>query len=324
METATAFEYQCTHTFDRHAITAMLSRGSSSQDTAVTNMWDPPQDPVHPDPSPHPDEVLADDLDARALRETSRGNFAGAQALHEQAVELRRQLHGEADPALPQSLTYLGNLALRQGHVDQAQWLHTQAFSLVVKTRGEDNLQCAVILHNLATTARRAGDTATATTHYERALAIKVNHLGWAHHSVALTLNNLGNLARSQGDLQLAMVYFARAREIFEKTTGGNNAGLAAALMGLGRVHLRYGMHVSATFMFERAVRIRESIEEVTPVQLAGSRMLMALALAPSQPDEARKILHRAMKDYDRAGAPRPDCTHALRSLAKSLAATAE
>jgi len=114
------------------------------------------------------------------------------------------------------------------------------------------------------------------------------------------------------------MCYYARARDIFEQTLGGVNAGLAAALIGLGRVHLQYGVHVSAAFMFERAVRIREAIE-VSPVQLAGARLLLATALARSNPAEAREVLGTAIKDYQRAGAARPECMQAMRGLAESL-----
>lgn len=339
----TDLEYQSTRAFDRHAVSAMFRAHppiDDAEDGNETERWDRDQfeawlrsrqtpdqanpvepvvpQPAVPTPPPSAEALLADVLDQRAVQESGRGRLAAARALHEQAMELRRKLFGEADPNLPQSFIWLGNLALREGRLEEARWLHEQARQGVEKAYGANHVLMAVPLHNLAVTARHSGDLALAADLYEQALALKLEHLGWAHPSVATTLSNLGNLARHTGDAQAAMCYYARAREIFEQTLGGVNSGLAASLIGLGRVHLHYGMHVSAAFMFERAVRIREAID-VTPIQLAGARLMLAKALARSQPDDAREVLGTAMREYQRAGEIRPECVQAMRALAEML-----
>lgn len=339
----TDLEYQSTRAYDRHAVSAMFRAQPPSDDAEdgnATERWDrdrfeawlrsrqtPDQEipeepamppPADPPPPPSTEALLASVLDQRAVQESGRGRLAAARALHEQAMELRRKLLGEADPTLPQSFIWLGNLALREGRLEEAHWLYEQARQGVEKTYGATHVMMAVPLHNLAVTARHAGDLALAADLYEQALALKLEHLGWGHPSVATTLSNLGNLARHTGDAQAAMCYYAQAREIFEQTLGGVNSGLAASLIGLGRVHLQYGMHVSAAFMFERAVRIREAID-VTPIQLAGARLMLATALAPNQPDDAREVLGTAMKEYQRAGEVRPECVQAMRALAETL-----
>ena len=340
----TDLEYHSTRAFDRHLVSAMFRAdpppSDDAEDANETERWDRDkfeawlrsrqtsdpsileepvvEPPAAPGPPPSAEALLATVLDQRAVQESGRGHLAAARALHEQAVEIRRNLFGEADPNLPQSFTSLGNLALREGRLEEARWLHERARQGLEKMYGATHVLMAVPLHNLAVTARHGGDLTLAAELYEQALALKLEHLGWIHPSVATTLSNLGNLARDMGDSQAAMCYYAQAREIFEQTLGGVNSGLAASLIGLGRVHLDYGMHVSAAFMFERAVRIREAIE-VTPVQLAGARLLLAKALAPSQPDDARAVLGTAMKEYQRAGATRPECVQAMRALAESL-----
>lgn len=350
----TDLEYQNTRAFDRDVFNAMFRVQNALHDDedespAATERWDRshfeawqrsrqvPNGPKsdHPAPPPASDDepgaplappaasetVLADVLDQRALQETARNRLAAARTLHEQAVEIRRQLLGEADPNLSQSFTWLGNLALREGHLDEARWLHEQARQVIEKLYGPEHLQLAVPLHNLAVTARHSGDLVLAADLYEQALALKLEHLGWMHPSVATTLTNLGNLARHTGDLQAALCYYARARDIFEQTLGSISPGLAAALLGLGRVHLQYGVPVSAAFMFERAVRIREAIE-VTPVQLAGARLLLATALARTNPPEAREVLCTAMKEHQRTGDRHSKCLLAMQAFAADLART--
>lgn len=337
-------EYQNTRTYVRDDLQAML-RGDHAdpddeeQGAAETERWSRSRfeawrrervgdRPLRDAPARHGEKDapalaapvdLADILEGRALEESGRGHLAAARVLHEQAVEIRRERLGEADPKLPQSLTWLGNLALQEDRLDQAAWLHEHALRVLTKLHGPEHPLLAVPLHNLAVVARHRGDLDQAADLYEQSLALKLQHLGWLHPSVAVTLSNLGNLARSSGDLQSAMCYYARARDIFEQTLGGVNPGLAAALVGLGRVHMQYGVHVSAAFMFERAVRIREAIH-VSPTQLAGARLLLATALAPTDPDGARDVLGTAIKEYQRAGESRPECAQAMLALARALA----
>jgi tetratricopeptide (TPR) repeat protein len=334
----TDFEYQSTRAFNRDAFNAMFAdrvalADEDDETPNETEKWDrsrfeewqrsrrtpTPAEPVTPvAPLRSPEEVLADVLDQKALSETVRGDLVAARALHEQAMEIRRQVFGESDPGLAQSFTWIGCLAIRLGHLEQARWLHEQARQLIEKHHGPDHPLLGVPLHNLAVTARYAGDPSLAAELYERALALKLEHLGWLHPSVAVTLCNLGNLCRLMDNPQAALCHYAQAREIFEQTQGGVNAGLATALIGLGRIHLEYGVPVSAAFMFERAVRIREAIE-VMPVQLASARLLLATALARNNPEEAREVLCAAMKEYQRAGETRPECEQAMRALAESL-----
>ena len=302
------FEYQNTRTFDRDVFNAMFRVHQALSDDDEC----PDRHPAHEVPCTEPaplsvsgalagdqfsapigdnsqspamamchessDGEIAETMDRQALDAAAHDRLSEARRLHEQAVAIRRRLLGDADPWLPQSMTWLGNLAVLEGHLDEAQWLYTQALEIVEKRHGPEHPARATPLHNLAVVARRRGDLDKAADLYDQTLAIKLEHHGWMHPSVASTLTNLGNLAHKTGDLRAAVCYFARAREIFEQTTGSVSPGLAAALIGLGRMHLAFGVHVSAAYMFERALRICEAIG-VTPDRLAHVRRLLASAL---------------------------------------------
>lgn len=262
--------------------------------------------------------VFAAELDEHGRAEAERGAYGVARALIEKAVEIRRRLHGERDPKLVRSFSWLGSLALLQGEVEQAEWLYQQAHVAAEHQYGAGHVRTAATLHNLGLVAQRCGQHAEAAQFYERALAIKLQRLGWGHASVAATLTNLGNLARLQEDAHNALQLYAQAREIYERTLGGANPGLATALTGMGRVYLKLGQIDEARFVLERALRIREALQ-VAPMQLAGSRLLLAQAIRHTEPGQALALVRRALREYEASPDPRSAYLDTLRTWVERL-----
>ncbi|MCY0990933.1 tetratricopeptide repeat protein [Nannocystis sp. ILAH1] len=262
------------------------------------------------------DLAFADSLDDRGRTEAARGRFRAARALHEQAMELRRTHRGEADPRLLWSFTWLGELSYREGLIEEARWLLQQAHQVACKRFQADDLRFGVTLHNLAVVASKAGDNGEATRLGEQALAIKVEQLGWDHPSVARTLCVLGNLARRCKRRRVALCYFERARTIYEKTEGGVNAGLASTLVGMARVHVSMGAKVSARFLLERALQIREAVN-VSPAQSASVRVLLSQVLDDDDHTVACNLVHAALQEYERHESPRPELVEHLRNLVR-------
>lgn len=302
----TDFEYQPTRAFRRGELPVLPSLEE------VAGAEEAAEQPL--DSQVARDLALADSLDERARADATRGRFRAARVLHEQAMELRRTHHGEADPRLLWSFTWLGELSYREGLLEEARWLLQQAHQIACKRFQPDDLQFGVTLHNLAVVARKAGDYAEATRLGEQALAIKVERLGWEHPSVARTLCTLANLARLCRRRRIALCYFDRARTIYEQTEGGVNAGLATVLVGMARVHVSMGAKVSARFLLERALQIREAIE-VTPAQSAGVRVLLSQVLDEDDITAAHELVHAALREYECHECARPELIDHLRSL---------
>lgn len=263
--------------------------------------------------------AFAAELDDHGRAEAERGAYGVARALIEKAVEIRRRLHGERDPKLVRSFSWLGSLALLQGEVEQAEWLYNQAHTAAEQQYGPDHVRTGATLHNLGVVAQRRGQLEQAADLYERALAIKLQQLGWDHPSVAATLTNLGNLSRLQQDFHNALQLYARAREIYERTLGGANSGLATALVGMGRVYLKVEQFDEARFVLERALRIREALQ-VAPMQLAGSRLLLAHAIRGTEPAQALALVQRALREYEASPDPRPAYVDTLRTWVERFA----
>jgi tetratricopeptide (TPR) repeat protein len=310
----TDFEYQPTRAFSRADLPAILPFEEA-----------PPTDESPGDPSDNPaarELALADALDVRGRTDSAQGRFRSSRVLHEQAMELRRTHYGEADPRLPWSFTWLGELSFREGYLEEARWLLHQAHQVACKRFGPDDLQFAVTLHNLAVIARQSGDYAEATNLAEQALGIKVERLGWDHPSVAQTLCTLGTLARLCKQRKVALCYFERARRIYESTEGGVTPGLATVLVGMARVHVSLGAKVSARFLLERALQIREAVH-VSPAQSAGVRVLLSQVLDDDDPTAAHNLIKTAVTEYERHDCARPELLARLRQLAEDHGARA-
>lgn len=262
--------------------------------------------------------AFAAELDEHGRTEAERGAYGVARALIEKAVEIRRRIHGERDPKLVRSFSWLGSLALLQGEVEQAEWLYNQAHAAATEQYGPDHARTAGTLHNLGIVALRRGQIEQAEDLYERALAIKLQQFGWDHPSVAATLTNLGNLARLQQDFHNALQLYARSREIYERTLGGANPGLATVLVGMGRVYLKVEQLDEARFVLERALRIREALQ-VAPTQLAGARVLLANAIRHAEPAQALALVQRALREYEASPDPRPTYVETLRTWVQRL-----
>jgi tetratricopeptide (TPR) repeat protein len=311
----TDFEYLSTRHFNREELHTYLHRATATDVEAAF------EEPVSAVAEPFAEEInMAEAFDEHGRAETARGRYAAARAMHERAMEIRRSVHGEADPRLTRSFTLLGNLSLIELRFDEAEWLYDQAHQAAMKQFGAAHPAVAMILHNLGVLARRRGELTTARSLYEQALAIKQSYFGEGHPSVAATLANLGNLARLQGDMRASMGYYGRAREIYEETEGGVCHGLASTLVGMGRVHLELGVHESAIFMLERALRIREALH-VSPAQLAGCRYLLAVAMARSRPEEAHALLVLAIREYELSCGARDECIASMRGWLERLSA---
>lgn len=262
--------------------------GEMEAEEAIREIDADPQGKIHEE---------ADALDRMGRSEVALGNYRAGRSFHEKAMEIRRGLHGEADPCLAQSFCCLGTIAYHEGKLDEAEWHFRQARAAAEARLGRSDPQVGMILNNLGVIASSRGDDAAARELYEAALALKVEERGWEDASVAATVLNLGRLAERAGDFKGALTHYAQARATFEICEGATGAGLAAALLGLGRVQTRRGAIVEAVFSLERALRIREAIA-CSPAQLAGARFFLAVALEHRKPEEARALVVWAIRDY--------------------------
>ncbi|MFN8493558.1 MAG: tetratricopeptide repeat protein [Caldilineaceae bacterium] len=148
----------------------------------------------------------------------ARQDFAAAQRLHEEALQLGQQTQ---DPlVLAKTYQYLGHMTLQQG--DYAAAKHHYLEALAWRRQGGVPLLVGSALYNAADLLALQGDKVAAHALYQEAVAL-LRPLGM-RYSFAYLLGRVGALAVALGDEQQASATFAECVAVYR--TRGLQAGV--------------------------------------------------------------------------------------------------
>jgi predicted ATPase len=161
-------------------------------------------------------------LNALGVNARDRGDTAMAHPLFEESLALWREL--EDQKAVARSLSNLANVVELEGDYRRARALYAECLS-IFQGLG-DRTGVAWALNHQGDAAREEGDSASARGLYGEALAI-FRGLGdrWG---IAGTLADLGSLAREQGDFAMAQALYQESLRIFQEL--GHKRGIARLL----------------------------------------------------------------------------------------------
>src|SRR5262249_54961801 len=124
--------------------------------------------------------------------------FGDAAAMHQRALDIRKQLYGEAHPEVASSLNDLAQVLQWECKLDEAEAMHREALAMRRMVLGRSNLDVAQSLSNLGWTLffqgqhkrhRSEAAYAEAELLLREALAIQRKELGDGGVEVARTLN---------------------------------------------------------------------------------------------------------------------------------------
>ncbi len=274
-------------------------------------------------------------LNLLAILATERGEHERAAQLHQEALELRRELN---DPiGISSSLLNLGVIARSQGNYRRAVELYEEA--LAIKRRMGDKTNAALALNNLAEIALFQGDYARSAVLAEESLALSreidskngvaaaLNNLGAAARQLgnpqraqalcaesadlllavgqkaraALARLNMGDLACDQGDLEQAWTIYQECLASFREA--GDTWSTALALHGLGLVAGEQGDHQRAEVLHTESLKLYQSAR----YRLGIVEALEALAVSweqHGQHQRAARLLAVAAGQREQMGAP--------------------
>jgi tetratricopeptide (TPR) repeat protein len=184
------------------------------------------------------------------------GRYNKAEPLLVQALDLRRNLFGEAHLDVATSLNNLALLYDSQGRYAEAEPLYVRALSIREQQLGADHPSVATSLNNLAALYKSQGRYAEAEPLYVRALSIYEQQLGADHPDVATSLNNLAALYKSQGRYAEAELLLVRALSIHEQQLGADHPDVATSLNNLAALYHSQGRYAEAEPLYVRAVEI--------------------------------------------------------------------
>lgn len=269
------------------------------------------------------DEALAGEPELRAEMLTLLGNvyqqlalYGEARGLFEQALSLRRELHGEGHPEVAVSYRRLGLAHHSAADYAGAEPLLEHALELE-EDRG-DPLGIAAAASSLALLRRAQGDYPEARRLLERAVGLFGDHGPPASPDLAKSLNNLGLVLWRLREHREAARVFERALAIHRENEGEVSSFVVGCEDNLALMLAELGDLESAREHSDHAVGIAERLYD-RPHRLLASTLNSAGSIAAKRGERERAIAFylRAIEVYEGSlGPDHPDLAYSLRNLA--------
>ena len=161
------------------------------------------------------------------------GDYAGAETLYRQAVEIIKQARGEKNTSYALALSNLATLYLNMGDYARAEPLFRQVLEIRRETLGEKHPDYAQTVNNLARLNCARGDYVQAEPLFREALEIRKRALGEKHPGYAIGLNNLATMYRYMGEYDRSEPLYRQALEIRKQTLGESHPAYGLSLNNL-------------------------------------------------------------------------------------------
>ncbi len=194
------------------------------------------------------------------------GNYAAAEPLYRQALDIKGTALGEDHPDFAISLNNLALLHNAMGNYAEAEPLFWQASNIWRAALGEDHPAYATSLRNLAELYHNMGNNAEAEPLYRQAVEIDRIALGEDHPDFAADLNNLAEFYRVIGNYAAAEPLYRQALKIKQTTLGEDHPSFASSLNNLAELYSTMGNYAEAEPLYWQALEIdRKALGETHP-----------------------------------------------------------
>jgi len=196
-------------------------------------------------------------LNGSATLSRARGDWAFAEALAREALDVEEELGNEAGVAA--ALKHIGLQRYDQGDEEGARRYFER--SLAIRERGDDRPAIADLLNNLGVLAQQRRDFSQAWDYLDRALTV-LRGVG-DEEGIARLMMNQGAVALDERDMQRAAVLLRDATNRFHALA--NTWDLADCLEALASALSGLGYHRRAARLFGAAEGLRSAIGAVRP-----------------------------------------------------------
>jgi predicted ATPase/DNA-binding winged helix-turn-helix (wHTH) protein len=221
-------------------------------------------------------------LFAAGVLAVEQGDYAAAEALIRESLEISRQLGNAQGAAV--CLNALAVSARDRGDIQNARSLFEE--SLTVWREVGDPKAVASAVSNLANIVKLQGDNTRARSLYAECLSI-FSGLG-DRAGVAWSMNYQGDVARDQGDPAAAHALYEESLEIFREL--GDRWGIAGTLADLGNLASDQGNYSMAQDLYRQSIRIFQELEHKRGI----ARLLECFACSAAVQLEAERSLRLA------------------------------
>jgi CHAT domain-containing protein/tetratricopeptide (TPR) repeat protein len=239
---------------------------------------------------------------ARSLRRLAglhidRGEFARAEALDRQAVQLLEKERQTNPQELARALNNLAAVRKARGDFREAEELVQKALGLLQQGPNANQRLVAQNLNNLGELYHLTGRYDEAETNYRNALQLQEAKLGVGHPEFAQTQGNLGMLALKRGDLVEAERLLERSLKVLQDRRGLKHFEVAQGLNNLAQLRKATGQFKQAEELYTESLKIRQATLGAEHPEVAASLNSLAnLHFARSRYQEAEPLYRECLR----------------------------
>lgn len=218
-----------------------------------------------------------------------------ATPLVEQSLSTRRQLFGESDDSIAQSLTALAWVKRNQGDFDQALSLTQEALRISTELHGEQSAESALQFQNLGILHYANGDLTAAEPMLRKSLEIFTRLEGANTEKITQVLDTLGRIARARGQIVEAESLMQRAYDIQRDRSGVDHPLTIERLHNLATVLQAKGDHETAEKHLRSVIEMSQRVLEPSHPTHADALSNLAYTLeSTGRLDEAERAYTEA------------------------------
>jgi len=190
----------------------------------------------------------------------NQGDFSKCLPYYRQAIAIKEEQLGLADPALAEDLNGQGNALMENGDLKGAAQSLSRAKFLSHRAGNSGLKQFAVSLNNLAILAERQQRFREAQEGYQTALDIDRTLLGADHPDTLGVERNLGSILLRQHEYARAETLYQEVLHAQERVLGINHRDLILTLSSLGAAQNGQNLYPDAAGSLRRALALHESL----------------------------------------------------------------
>ncbi len=205
------------------------------------------------------------------------GEYARAEALFHEALELRERVLGdrESTPEIAQCLNYLGLVCSGQSRWEEAEKLHRDALGIQQALFGPKNAAVAETMSSLGWVLAQHANLDEAANYFRLVVAMQRELYGPRHPLVATSLSRLGSILTQAGRIREAEAVLREAYAINGEAFGRESLQVAGSLNLLAvTVSIDLPRLGQAIQLYRDAFEIRERLartDSTSPVRTDGT-----------------------------------------------------
>jgi serine/threonine-protein kinase len=265
--------------------------------------------------------AVATDLSSLSVALWRRGEYSEALPLAEEALALRRELHGDEHTLVAVDLFNLATILMALGEYERAETLLRECLAMRRKLLGDGHPHVALTLSNLGDLLQRQGRLEEAEKAHREALAIRRAAFGDGHLEVATSLNNLGVVLYFEGDRAGAADQFRKVLAIWRRELGETHPNVLTVLNNLGATLRDLGDLEGAERALREALALRrQALGDEHPDVAQSLNNLAELLARKGDYVEAEANFRAALSTWREAlGDDNPTLAYALVGLGRMM-----